>query len=89
MPQRIESLSSVGLDIGKNVLHLVGFSPEGEVVLRRKVKRMSLEKVFDPLPRCIVGMEACLSAHFISLSHGSFGSGSDPNMPVFAPSGPK
>jgi transposase len=64
--QTIDTLTSIGLDIGKNVLHLVGFDPEGQVVLRRKVKRLALESTFDKLPRCIVGMEACLSAHFIS-----------------------
>jgi transposase len=36
------------------------------VVLRRKFRRLALEEVFERLPRCIVGMEACLSAHFVS-----------------------
>jgi hypothetical protein len=61
-------LSSVGIDIGKDVFHLVGFSPSGEIVLRKKIKRLSLVPTFDRLPRCIVGMEACLSAHFMSRS---------------------
>jgi len=34
--------------------------------LRRKIKRLALEGDFSKLPRCIVGMEACLSAHFVS-----------------------
>jgi len=59
-------LSSIGLDIGKDVLHLVGFDPSGTVVLRRKIKRLTLVKEFEKLPCCIVGMEACLSAHFVS-----------------------
>lgn len=64
--ERELSLKMVGIDIGKDVFHIVGFDPDGKIVLRRKVRRLSLESVFQELPRCIVGMEACLSAHFVS-----------------------
>jgi transposase len=60
------ALASIGLDIGKDVFHIVGFDPDGKIVLRRKIKRLALEAEFSKLPRCIVGMEACLSAHFVS-----------------------
>jgi transposase len=63
---RISDLSSIGVDIGKDVFHLVGFDANGTLVLRKKVKRLSLVSTFEKLPRCIVGMEACLSAHFVS-----------------------
>ena len=56
----------IGIDIGKDVFHLVGFSAEGERVLRQKIKRLALKATFESLPRCVVGMEACLSAHFVS-----------------------
>jgi len=59
-------LASVGLDIGKDVFHLVGFDRDGEIVLRRKIRRLALIKEFKKLGPCIVGMEACLSAHFVS-----------------------
>ena len=59
-------LMSIGLDIGKDVFHLIGFDHNGKVVLRRKFRRLALDAVFEKLPRCIVGMEACLSAHFVS-----------------------
>jgi transposase len=58
--------SVIGVDIGKEVFHLVGFSPGGEVVFRRKIKRLALADTFKSLAPCIVGMEACLSAHFVS-----------------------
>ena len=64
--QKVPELASVGIDIGKDVFHIVGFDPDGKIVLRRKFKRLSLEAEFAKLPRCIVGMEACLSAHFVS-----------------------
>jgi len=61
-----DELMSVGGDIGKDVFHLVGFNKEGQLVLRKKIKLMALIATFEGLPKCIVGMEACLSAHFVS-----------------------
>ena len=59
-------LSVIGIDIGKDVFHIIGFDPSGAIVLRRKIKRLALVATFERLPRCIVGLEACLSAHFVS-----------------------
>jgi transposase len=64
--QQTLTLTCVGIDIGKDVFHLVGFDPDGQIVLRRKIKRLALVSEFKKLPACIVGMEACLSAHFVS-----------------------
>jgi transposase len=61
-----QTFFSIGIDIGKDVFHLVGFDSSGNVVLRRKIKRLALVSTFETLPPCIVGMEACLSAHFVS-----------------------
>lgn len=58
--------ASIGVDIGKEVFHLVGFDGGGVVILRRKIKRSAFECEFEKLPPTIVGMEACLSAHFVS-----------------------
>jgi transposase len=35
-------LASIGIDIGKEVFHIVGFSTDGKIVLRRKIKRLAL-----------------------------------------------
>jgi transposase len=59
-------LRVIGVDIGKDVLHLVGFDADGKIVLRRMIRRLALTDTFEKLPRCIVGMEACPSAHFVS-----------------------
>jgi transposase len=64
--QNIFALASVGIDIGKEVFHLVGFDLDGEIVLRRKIRRLALVSELERLPPCIIGMEACLSAHFVS-----------------------
>jgi transposase len=60
------SLMVVGVDIGKEVFHLVGLSTDGKIAFRKKIRRLGLEDAFEQLPPCIVGMEACLSAHFVS-----------------------
>ena len=65
-PEDLSDLSVIGVDIGKDVFHLVGFDAEGTLVLRRRIKRLALRATFEALPRCVVGMEACLSAHFVS-----------------------
>ena len=59
----VSELTVVGVDIGKDTFHLVGFDPSGERILRLKIKRMALTQVFEKLPRCVVGMEACGSSH--------------------------
>jgi transposase len=59
------SLAVVGVDIGKEVFHLVGLGTDGTIAFRRKIRRSSLKDMFEQLPPCIVGMEACLSAHFV------------------------
>jgi hypothetical protein len=59
-------LASIGIDIGKEVFHLVGFGTDGKIAFRRKIKRLALADTFRKLPPCVVGMEACLSAHFVS-----------------------
>ena len=60
------SLAVIGVDIGKEVLHLVGFGVDGKIAFRRRIRRLGLKDAFEKLPPCIVGMEACLSAHFVS-----------------------
>jgi transposase len=56
----------IGIDIGKEVFHIVGLSADGKIAFRRKIKRLALIETFKRLPASIVGMEACLSAHFVS-----------------------
>jgi hypothetical protein len=70
MKSRMESKMSppvvIGVDIGKEVFHLVGFGADGKIAFRRRIRRLGLKDAFEKLPPCIVAMEACLSAHFVS-----------------------
>ncbi len=45
---------------------MVGFGRAGQLVIRKQIKRLALTATFEQLPRCIVAMGACLSAHFVS-----------------------
>jgi transposase len=54
---------TIGLDLAKNVFQLHGIEATGTVVLKKQVRRGALEKFFAQLPPCLVGMEACGSAH--------------------------
>ena len=60
------SLAVIGVDIGKEVFHIVGLGVDGKIAFRRKIRRLGFEDAFEKLPASIVGMEACLSAHFVS-----------------------
>jgi len=60
------TLAVIGVDIGKEVFHLVGFDTDGKIAFRKKIRRLGFADTFEQLPPCIVGMEACLSAHFVS-----------------------
>ena len=43
-------LASIGIDIGKEVFHLVGFDTDGKIAFRRKIKRLALAEAFKTLP---------------------------------------
>jgi transposase len=60
------SLAVIGVDIGKEVFHLVGLGVDGKIAFRRKIRRLGPKEAFEKLRPCTVGMEACLSAHFVS-----------------------
>jgi transposase len=57
-------ITTIGLDIAKNVFQVHGVDGDGRVVLRKKVRRDKLLAVFGALPRCLVGMEACATSHY-------------------------
>ncbi len=56
-------VATIGLDIAKNVFQVHGVDGEGVPVLRRKVRRDKLLALFADLEPCLVGIEACATAH--------------------------
>jgi transposase len=59
----MSEISTIGLDLAKNVFQVHAVDASGRVVLRRQLRRGAVEKFFAKLPPCTVGMEACGSAH--------------------------
>jgi len=66
-------VSTVGLDIAKHVFQVHGVDAKGQAVLRRKVRRDQLLKLFTGLEPCLVGMEACATAHHWARELGAIG----------------
>src|ERR1700689_1427465 len=66
-------ISMIGLDLAKNVFQVHGIDASGGVVVRRQLRRGAVEKFFAQLPPCLVGMEACGSAHHWAWVIGRYG----------------
>jgi transposase len=59
----MQTITTIGLDIAKSVFQVHGVDAEGNVVIRRQLKRRYVLAFFEKLPPCLVGIEACASAH--------------------------
>ena len=66
-------VTTVGIDLAKNVFQLHGVDEHGKTVLRKQLKREQLAPFFVNLPVCLIGMEACGSAHHWARKLSSFG----------------
>lgn len=56
-------ISTIGLDIAKNVFQVHGVDQQGNVVVRRQLRRRQVLKFFAKLSPCLIGIEACATAH--------------------------
>ncbi len=59
----MSEISIVGLDIAKRVFQLHGADGQGQTVLRLRLHRSKVLSFFSGLPPCLVGIEACATAH--------------------------
>jgi transposase len=57
-------ITTIGLDIAKNVFQVHGIDAAEKVVVRKQLRRGQVLKFFASLPPCLVGMEACATAHY-------------------------
>jgi len=56
-------ITTVGLDLAKNIFHVVCINAQGKEVKKRMLRRNQVRPFFVQLPPCVIGMEACASAH--------------------------
>jgi len=60
----MKEVSTIGLYIAKNVFQVHGVDRASAVVVRRALRRSLVLALFAKLPRCLMGMEACATAHY-------------------------
>ena len=59
----MQAITTIGLDIAKSVFQVHGVDAEGNVLIRRRLKRRYVLAFFKKLPPCLVGIEACATSH--------------------------
>jgi transposase len=59
-------ITTIGLDIAKNVFQVHGIDAAEKVVVRKQLRRGQVLEFFKALPACLIGMEACATAHYWS-----------------------
>lgn len=57
-------ITTVGIDLAKNVFQVHGVNERGKTMLKKQLKREQMMLFFTNLPPCLIGMEACGSAHY-------------------------
>ena len=57
---------TIGIDTGKNTLHLVGLDDRGTIVLREKVGRSRIRTRLANIPPCLIGIEAGMATHYVA-----------------------
>ena len=57
-------VTTIGLDIAKNVFQIHGIDAAEKVVVRKQLRRSQVLEFFKALPPCLIGMEVCATAHY-------------------------
>ena len=60
----MQKIATIGLDLAKNVFQVHAATADGSTVFNRKLRRSEVLAFFAKVPSCLVGMEACSSAHY-------------------------
>ncbi len=58
------TITTIGIDLAKNIFQVHGVEASGEVALRRSLRRAQVIPFFTKLSPCLVGMEACGTSHY-------------------------
>ena len=56
-------ISTIGIDLAKNVFQVHGIDAAGKVIITKKLRRSQVLPLFEKLPPCLIGMEACATSH--------------------------
>ena len=66
-------ITTIGIDLAKNIFQIHGVDQHGKVAVRKPLKRSEMLPYFAHLPPCLIGMEACGSAHHWARTLQGFG----------------
>ena len=66
-------ITTIGIDLAKEMFQIHGVDTHGKAVLRKQLRRSEMVKHFSNLAPCLIGMEACGSAHYWARKLGEFG----------------
>jgi transposase len=66
-------ITTIGIDLAKAVFQVHGVDAHGKTVLKKQLKRTQVAEFFVNLPPCLIGMEACGSAHYWARKLQAFG----------------
>jgi len=58
------NIKRIGIDLAKQVFQVHGVDGQEKVVLRKQLRRAQMLDYFKTIPPCLIGMEACSSAHY-------------------------
>ena len=56
-------VTTIGIDLAKNVFQVHGVDAAGKVIITKKLRRSQVLPLFEGLPPCLIGMEACATSH--------------------------
>src|SRR6202142_2488279 len=62
----VHAVTALGIDMGKNTLHMIGLDTRGGIVLREKVSRVHITSRLANLPPCLIGIEAGMATHYVA-----------------------
>src|SRR5271156_1709312 len=62
----VHAVTTIGMDMGKNTLHMIGLDSRGAIVLREKVSRGRITLRLANVPRCLIGIEAGMATHYVA-----------------------
>ena len=70
----MNNITTLGIDLAKNVFQLHGMNQAGKCVLKKRLSRVKLMEFLVTLPPCLIGIEACGGSHewarkFIAVGH--------------------
>ena len=69
----MSEVTTIGLDLAKHVFQVHGVDAQGMTVVRKRLRRGQVLAFFSRIPRCVIGLEACATAHYWARELGALG----------------